>query len=338
MLGIGRASEYAGWWSSGAPSALIKGTSHMALTVNQLPQFGIESPHVSDVNLQGDGAIDLTGYTSLSGFNNSRWTTVWTVYPDWPTSGLPIGDPSAYIAINLTQQLDYLGTDYFFNMTLDLSPSGSTPTSTLYAREAGTNLALPGSYTQYMQRWLTFVASTAETSSVFTSWTGPTSGNALYKRLAVYDTQTGVLIAKLDVGIGSYTPPPISSFQTTVPTTIDTGATGSLYTNTYGSSGGAPSGTSWQSDLGGVWSSWGTMFDPSSVTDKTWLAARPNATIGTGVAWYNLQMTNYTYDSGTSSYYTLASGMDRYSQANNWAWKSWDISWLNANYPLGITP
>ena len=90
MVG-GRAAEYAGWWSGGI-NISITNIPVVTDTVYRTPTYSLlqgDAAPQSGIIIPSTGNINLTGYSSISGFNNIKSITVWTVYLDWPTSGIP---------------------------------------------------------------------------------------------------------------------------------------------------------------------------------------------------------------------------------------------------------
>ena len=90
-----RAAEYAGWWNS-KPQVTITTSSVVSDTVYQTPAYSLL---VNSTNLNwavpNTGSIDLTGYTSLSGYNSKRGTTFVTLYLEWPSTYTPGDNASA---------------------------------------------------------------------------------------------------------------------------------------------------------------------------------------------------------------------------------------------------
>ena len=313
MLGLGRASQYAGWWNTGGP---IKIDIPVATTVSQAayqtPVFTWRIPTPEPGN-QGPiwrpaytGYVNVSGYDSLTNYNYKRCTMVHTFQMPW-TSGLSAGYYNApRYGININ------GTGYDVGLQLQIGSAGNLIVNYgNFFGEGGpsaTPVTLPGAYTNYTAAWLTVVFSQAETSSAFTDWTG-TGSSTSYNRLAVYNTQTGALIGKKDTATPIGTWPDI--------TTLITASSGQVLLNTGGGSGNYSLG--WDSTNtddtypfthAQDWISLGTMWDPLTVksTDSTWLTTRPNNTIGTGVAWVNQQWTTYENPNSSTWYLTDTAG------------------------------
>jgi hypothetical protein len=168
-------------------------------------------------------------------------------------------------------------------------------------------VATPTAYTNYRDQWITAVASQAQSSSAFTSWTGSTTGQ-LFVRVCLFNTATGVLIAKQDQAVATYTPPALGSLPSSIST--DGNSSNSLSCNGFGVSTGVITITSnW-------WISFGQMFDPLATTNTSWRTSSPSAEIQNCKAWINAQYTNIL-TSGLEEY-GAASGQDLYSQTNNY--------------------
>jgi hypothetical protein len=322
MLGLGRASQYAGWWGGGPLVVSITADAELASAVYQTPAYSFlynASDRAWSIN--NSGTYDLTGYSSLSGFNNLRYTTVQTVYLPWP-SGLSDGYYGSPINVSLKQSGQ---TDLSLNGVLDIV-SGSLKISYGYANNQP-SVTLPGAYTNYTNRWLTFVNCGAETSSVYTNY-APTGTGTNYLRLAVYDTETGELLGKTDRQDSS-SRRSISAYGTSV--SAQSGATNCVAIN--GFSGGGE-----QIRQSNLWYSFGTMFDPETETSGSWRTTRIPETVGTGSAWLSQSFTTYAIDSTPDDYYAdSATGI--YSVASDFNLKFADsTSAFTTGYSTTIIP
>ena len=324
MLGMGTASQYAGWWSSsGTASVDFETTSALSYTNFQTPSYsllsGVGGSPAQAWNIVTSGNYNLTGYTSLTDYNTQRATVVATLYLDWPTSGIPSG---AFVGYTVFNELRDNGTSLYYNPVVSLTNT-NTQVSISPAPGGSSNLVLDGSYTQYVGRWLTFVLCSSETSASYTNWNLDGGSSGAYNRTAVFDTELGTLLGKRDYRAAWN--PGLSSFPTTTP--ADFSGTYGLY------SGGNGSGSNpdyYNARFSNLWTSFGTMFDPLTTTNTSWRTTRPSAVIDTGVAWQNLQTTDSTIVS--SNYYVTTQGMDLYTQASNLAAKTsgWtSTEWTN---------
>jgi hypothetical protein len=316
MLGIGRASEYAGWWNQGNKPAtvVLTGSSALRYTNAQTPSYslltGVGGSPAGQWQVQSEGNYNITGYTGLTGYNANRATVVATVYLDWPTSGIP---SSAFVAYNVNLEIKQSATQTeYYSPSIRLSNSNTQ--FSVDSLLSGYATILPGSYTQYVGKWLTFVWTMSETQSSFTNWSTQQGSSGNYVRTAIYDSLTGALIQKYDFrGIPNF-PTDLSVWPNSVPTATYQGDTAVLTTG-YGS-GPDVNGTYYNTRLNTVWWSIGTMFDPLTTTNTSWRTTRPSATIDTGKAWLNLQLTNYIVDD-TGQYAITDSGMGLFSATNN---------------------
>lgn len=332
MLGIGRASQYAGWWSGGNPSVTFTTTSDLAYTNFQTPSYslltGVGGSPANSWDVVNSGSYDITGYSSLSGFNNARSTQVATIYIEWPTSGISSG---AFVGYTQYCQMKQNGTTFYYNCQWQLTNS-NTQLNILGGVPGGNTLTLPGSYTQYMGRWLTVVWSCSETQSSYTNW-GTSGGTGNYARTAVFDTESGELISKLD-----YRTTTTLCSWSTWPTTVPAVEFGNNYAAEIGGFGSGSSPDYYNTRFSNFWASFGTMFDPLTTTNTSWRTTRPSSTIDTAVAWQNLQLTDYQVIS--SNYYVNTSDMDLYSQASGVAAKTggWSSTeWTNNYSSTNIT-
>lgn len=317
-----RAAQYAGWWNGGI-NISITNTPVVTDTVYRTPSYSIlnytsSDPSVSAITIPSSANIDLTGYSSLSGFNNLRYTGVITAYLDWPSSSIPSGDN---VTANWANQMNISGTNYYYNPGFSLTNSNTQLQIGSGVPGGGIFVTLSGSYTAYIGQWLTLVSSMAETSSVFSGWSGGSSGGqTLAQRFCLYNTLTGALISRTDQW-STISTPSISSLPTTLPMG---GSSNYLSSNFFGSSTGS---NQYKFRVSTAWFAAGTCFDPVSATDTSWRTTRPSATIGGASAWYNLQTTNYA---NPGDYYITASGMDRYSQASNYISQNFNSTrWTN---------
>ena len=314
MLGLGQASQYAGWWNTGIKSINFTGSSAMVPLSEQSPEFSILTDSGApgrQLNSPATGNYNITGLTGFTGYNNNRMTMVASYYLPW-SSGMAdssyLGNP---IAWDLNDSSSVLwASNIYIGITGGSLQIGSQIYNSIYT----TSLLLPGAYTTYTNQWLTIVASVAETSTAFASWSaGTTSTQGMFVRIAGYNTQTGQLIAKQDTAVsGTAALPNLSTLAAALTTVNPFGSTVSnnfyLYSN---------SDNTYPWRMGGVWTSVGTMFDPLTVTDTSWRTPAPAAVIGTGRAWSNWQFTNSTTLPAAAGNYINTSGQDLYSESSN---------------------
>lgn len=335
MLGLGRASQYAGWWSGQPPTVTFTTASALVYENKQTPSYSllIGSTNASSPakawNINSLGNYDLTNYDLNTAFNNERYTIVLTVKLTWPTTGVPSGDNVTY---TITNEVKDNGNINYLTSNILLQTGDVLDFGTLFG---GGSLVLPGTYDQYMDQWLTIVYCGSETSASFTNWNQTAGTTGTYQRLAVFDTVTGVLLGKRDFR-STYSYPSIENWPDTTP--ANTTGTYGYFANGSGSGPGAVSGDWYDGRTSNYWVSFGTMFDPLTTTNTSWRTTRPTAVIDTGVAWLNLQMTAYE-DAGTEHYVTV-SGQDLYSESNDRVARTngWlDADWTNMYSDTDIT-
>jgi hypothetical protein len=346
MLGLARASEYAGWWNSSGPLVInIDAPGAVSQSIYQNPAFSFEYGNTTSgtnvsSNINPSGNIDLTGYSSLSGANNNRWCMATTFRMEWPT-GLAPGVDTTY---NFFHQAN-------FHINSGLYASGFWSLNQFTQIRASGNLAITsrietdydirrvvhelGPYADYNNRWLTIIYSSAETSSVYTDYNPTGTTGTYYTRACLYDTETGEL---LDTADGRFAPTngfvPLLSAPTTMPCntsgTNGVAAGGSYYNGT----------TNTPIRIANMWGSFGTMFDPGTLPDTSIFTARPNNTIGGAKAWYNLCFTDYQ-DIGSNEYWTTATNQDLFSVSGNAAYQltySGGSSDFTAGYSTTVIP
>jgi hypothetical protein len=337
MLGLGRASEYAGWWNQGLKSLAFTSTSTLTPTIRRVGGFswaardsnsGTFGTNGLGYGSIAAGSINLSGLTGYTGYNTYRSTNVVSFYPN---SSTWTGYGNA-IYLNVGQQFTN-ASGGSTNITLQVNINGTTMTIQGYS---GQTLTLPNTVSTYYDQWMTMVQSTAETSTVFTSWAGGT-GSGIATRIAAYNTLTGALIAKSD----AWQPSNIwlGNWATDYGTTLTVGQGVGGNNNYYNQTGGAGSDSDTNNPLtpvGGYFYAWGTMFDPLSSTDTSWRTAAPNSQIGEAIPFIQSQYAGGYTPPGTpgpyQSYFNVnPSGLSLYSQPANYVWQSNPSLTSNAN-------
>lgn len=284
MLGLARAAQYAGWGAVGSNIRLaMTSPADMQYAVYQEPVFSFLF-NASDRNWSvAPGDFDLTGYSSLSGFNRARFSTVMNLYLPWP-SDLEDGYYGTPIAVELRQT----GQDtIFYSWNLNITESGNLEIQASMDNSEP-RVLLPGSYTLYTERWLTVVCSSAETDSVFENFVPAQTFGTNRMRIAVYDAETGEKLAQRDEIVGGRRPD-IAAYGTTVGTAF--ADADSAFISGF-------SGGNQQIRQSGIWCSFGTMFDPETETDDTWRTTRPGAVVGNAAAWLNATATTTLQEGG----------------------------------------
>jgi len=313
MLGLGRASEYAGWWNQKLKVAFAS-TSVLATTVYQTPTYSwLGNSSTGSIDGVPTGSIDLTGLSGFTGYNNLRSSRVIHMY--FPSS---VWTSAAAGSIVFVPEADLVnaGTTYPYQFQVSLNTNGAIKNiniSAIFLSFNGSNgVALPGTHTQYLDTWITVVASTAETSTAFTNWTGPSQGtNTQATRVAAYNTATGALIVKNDDWRNTTTSSPTWPTLTSItnPLPLETGV--AWYMN-YA----LTTNTGYDTRIAGDWICFGTMFDPVSETSTAWRTALPPALIGNAKSWMNVQFSRSSNVGGVY-FYGTSSTQDLYSEAAN---------------------
>lgn len=279
MLGVALTAQRAGW---SAQPFVVAITNDVVITqeIYQTPSYSFLVNNTSRAQYIGAGDFDLTGYSGISGFNNRRFTALLNIYLTWP-SGLSQDFSGTPISV-LFRQTGQANVSH--SLTLNTVTANSLQITADYNGGAN-SIVLTGPYTDYTSRWLTMVHSQAETNTVYTNWSGGSGTNNC--RLAIFDTKTGDLIAKSDY-TNSVAVANISAYGNSV-SSVGTDAD-SVDMQSFGAD---PGGTAREFRQAGYWFSYGTMFDPLSVTSDVWRTTRPGNVISNATAWLNSTATTY---------------------------------------------
>ena len=314
MLGIGRASEYAGWWGGGPLKVAFTSTSTLGTSIYQTPTYSwLGNFTTGQIDGVSTGSINLTGLSGFTGYNNLRSVRVTHMY--FPSS-VWASAAAGSIVFTPAADLNNAGTQYPYQFQVSLFTNGAVKNIAIqgiFLSFNGSNsVTLPGAHTQYLDTWITVVAATAETSTVFSSWTGGTAGtDTQATRIAAYNTATGALIVKSDAWRNSTTSSPAWPTLTSItnPLPLEFGA--AWYMN-YG----LTTKTGYDTRIAGDWVCFGTMFDPLAETNTAWRTALPPAQIGNAQSWMNVQFSRSSNVGGVA-FYGTSSTQDLYSEAAN---------------------
>jgi hypothetical protein len=319
MLGTARASEYAGWWSTGLNSVAFSSTSTLGSEIYQTPTYSwlMNNTDRSIDGVGNTGTIDLTGLTGFTGFDNLRSARIVNFY--FPST---VWNSAAAGSIRVTQSNDLwngaTSTQYPFQVQVSLDTAGAIKqfrfASIFLSFSGAGNATLPGAHTQYTDTWLTVVSVTAETSSVFAEWAGGAQGtNTQATRIAVYNTATGALIVKSDAWRNSTTASPTWPTLSTITNPLPQESGPNWYQDVS-----SFTSTGYETRIAGMWVGLGTTFDPLSETNTSWRTALPTETIGNAQSWMNIQFSRYQ-DAGNvfPKFYGNASGQDLYTESSN---------------------
>lgn len=307
MLGTARASQYAGWWANRTPQVTFTASGALGYNNKQTPSYSLLVNNFDlNYSIMETGDFDLTGYSSLSGFNNKKLTQVYTFKLEWPAPPLPPGD---FVSANFFNEVKQGGTIYYLNTSIGVDNTG------FYVQTPQGNTVRPIlDYTIINTAWATLVISCSDTVTDFQNWSGTQTTGDVYVRTCLFDTVTGQLLGKVDERKNSVSLPNISAMANTVPANNSEASDGYF-------PGGFGSGTNpdlYEFRLSNHWCSFGTMFDPISETDTSYRTTRPSAVIGQAKAWLNIQLTDYEFVAGSpDEYYVVVSGQDLFSQADD---------------------
>ena len=329
MLGLARASQYAGWWGGGGSIKPIYSTAvnYSAGTIIR-PNYSWNTARLTSGGLERlmpitwatsdtttSPHIDLAGMTSAPGYSKLKGVVAATFKMEWT---LPFGDSTYGVgSFGFDSAISGAATPYYNNFYLRVANAGSTNNLQIdLASMTGSGSAgtLPQAWTYYNNRWLTAICSTSDSWLDFANWAGPTDQDpnlAMWFRFQVYDTITQELLHTEDQAS------PAGDQQAASYVGID-----KLYTSGNGSVPGGTSGpnskitincTAFDSltphRIGSLWCNHGSMFDPSATTDRSWLTVRPNDTIDGAQSWVNFYMKALPTKIGTgneANYYWAA--------------------------------
>ena len=310
MLGTALASQYAGWWQAqgnASISVTMTGSAALGYKVSQspayswrnIPELGNGTPGTSAVLAPGN--IAAGNVASSSTYNNNRWTQVFTVAVDYP-SGLTNNQGFKY-----DQKFDGGGGNFTSNFAWVANGSGNLQVNAPQQN----SVTLPGAIGDYNNKFITVVSSVSNTAASYTSWAGTGSGN-YYSRMAVFDTETGALLAKSDSVDNNRTTGMPTDFATWISSAGNNIST--VRNDAYAWSI-EPSGPTVNCNMrvSGIWATYGEMFDPLTEANTSWRTTRPSATIGNALAWFNGQFANYGNTTGYVEAWGNVSSQDRFT-------------------------
>lgn len=316
-IGMGRASEYAGWWSGGPAQVTMSSASTLGYEVYQTPSFSWDNtigngtyPDNTYISRLALGNVDLTGYTALAGYEKKRSTIMMTFKLNLP-SGLTINQ-------GIKQDTKFVGDDGDFTTNMAWVHGYGATVKLQINWPTGASIEMPATgYQAYNDRWLTIVGSSSDTYTNYTNWAGSTSLAANYARTAVYDTETGELIAKNDTANGTIPLGYPSNLTTWISNGGNVISTDRNDNYSWSISSSLPD-TQPDCDfkIANFWVSFGTMWDPvtqKAAGETTWLTTRPNKTIGSAQAWFNGQFAGANADSGYTNVWSIDSDMDNFT-------------------------
>lgn len=335
MLGLGRASEYAGWWS-GKPSF----NSISATTATTLGQFdGFSSALATNSWLtpsnSGDPAtfgFDNTGIVSARAqvaavtmrfdvMSNYTWQTdtFRNTYQFVKNNSSATGPQGPYL-LNMNSNT---GTTYTGVTISGLCRTLTTNKFAIFYCPNGYDfIPFTTAFDTLANTWITIVVAQAPTSASFSGWTGGTPGTNFYPvRACIINSQTGDLIEKVDINVNQFQGQ-ITTYaaETWYPYSNNTGPgtayfymqsqnrfdlTYNLTPNVYYAS---------------TWASVGEVFDPTATTNsisnyKYVCGSNLPGTVAGVQAWSNWSSASSAIDGSYTGLTQLGAG--RTTQTNN---------------------
>jgi len=327
LLGAARTAQLSNFWSSGLKSISFSSTSAVTDVIERPTGYSwatrdANSGSFNNAFISPAASIDISPITGYSTYNYLRSTQVMTFYCDSTTwSGW--ATPNFNMSTVRTTFVNTDAAECSNNLNVGLSGGQFTVNGSFVSGSAQSNGISLSTPSNYYDRFLTAVLSTAETSSVYTSWTGST-GTGVALRLALYNTQTGVLIAKSDNWNNNTTDLGRIDWATKFGSTLAVNQSftaNTAFVNGFGTGSDTDTGNP-LTRYGCYWLCFGTMFDPLQETNTSWLTNAPARQIGNAQVMIQSQFTQYD-DAGSNNYYNISpAGVSLYSQADNRDWRS----------------
>jgi hypothetical protein len=204
MLGLSRASQYAGWWG-GTPKFVSNSVIGVDSRSRYLDSFSL-TPNAYTV----PPATRSFDNTSL--VNGAKGTQVVT-FKYQAQSNYTWGTDSAASGYELIkngsgsfaffQPCNYAFSYQSTSNEWDMAPARTTTGNFLAWRSsynAYNYFTLTGNlpWDTYADRWMTMIVSYSDTASDFANWTGTTGGTNYYQRMILQDAETGQLLSQTD--------------------------------------------------------------------------------------------------------------------------------------------
>jgi len=220
MLGLAKASEYAGWWNQNQAVVLrdeVTVTSTVPQRFMVAPRYyadmtgstdNTSQSAVSMVSATGTTAIDMSGVpnqpkrsvTAVTMRVGSNWMTT------APTTGFASGG-TWYNVLSNSSSESYFGAGISLNNNVYQigAPTGLFPALTL----------TPSQLNTYRNRWLGIIVASSDSTSTFTNWSG--TGTNTYNwasRTMLVDIENNTIVSRLDAYATSAVPSSIDLTQT----------------------------------------------------------------------------------------------------------------------------
>lgn len=320
MLGVALTAQRAGW--GGGPVIInISSQSAVSYECYQTPAFSLNL----GMTTWDDNEVDLTGYTSLPGYQNGKYTLAFNWRPNYSdldyASGTYLGNIGRFHVVDVTQLAGpgfavYCSAGISYNTPKELQITYGIDNEGLGG--AAFTVEFPGAYADWMGGWYMVVVSVSPNVGDFTSWSAPgfASGDR-YVRIAIYDQETGELIVKKDERWNAITEPDVANLANPLLSIDPYDTTTDCFEQRVFNSGSVPI---LENLISNHWFSYGTMWDPLSIDQATeaWRTTRPSRDIGSARAWVNMQTTEQVTTGTTPNelYWVGLSGRDLYSDPN----------------------
>jgi len=198
MLGLGRASQYAGWWNQNQ-AVTLKTSLTVSSTIAQ--PFLVSPRYYVDMNgsasnaqvyakSPGGGSFDMTGVVNQPKRSVQAMTfqigTNWMVSAS--TSGFVAGNQSYNIMSNN-------GTESYYSIQINKLNGAYQFTTNGFLGLSLSAAAL----SSYRNRWLTAIICTSDSTSDFANWTGTGANTYSWaSRVVLYDILSDTVIATAD--------------------------------------------------------------------------------------------------------------------------------------------
>lgn len=337
ILGAAWNALTSGWGEAGPAVAQISSVSTLGYRVAQTPSFSIEMGGVSTPEggfVPNTGTIDVTNIGNLTGADSKRMVMASTFRLDWPANLAP---PAGNYIMNFFSNFRFwqpgttsVGENWLISAFAQFRDGDIAVTGRMQNPNGIYRVAesLPDAYTNYTDRWLTFIYAEAETDTVFANWNSGGTTGTYYGRSALWDTETRTLLDLQDI---AFTPTggfidylEYGNGASTIGTDRSDAGNNNVgfdvaATNQYQFE-------PWR--LTNIWASYGQTFDPAAPPDTSVFTTRPSEVMGDVEAWFNIQFTEVN-----AQYAVVDQGFSRYSPpVSNVA-----LGFFNGNAEIGYS-
>ena len=228
MLGIGRASEYAGWWNGNAPASFVSASSATMTALGKFPgATSVILANSSWNSPDNDGSNAIPFSFDSTGLINSPNFVVAMTYQvaNSSTYTFSSGTGINYMKNSNGDFVGIVGPTYnypggqFWNPGLSLGlgngvGNGTTNLTGFIGTTGFAKFAFPVQWNNYTNQFLTIVMCGSTTSATFSGYShntalygsAPTGSNLLYCRAVLANATTGAVIATNDQTLTYGTP------------------------------------------------------------------------------------------------------------------------------------